>query len=340
MIRILQCGIMLLLLLPTAAFAAKTDIVVLKSGDRITGEVKGIEGGLLSFSTDAMGTVNIEWRYIDHVISSVNQSVNMTDGRRLFGRLSATEDSEKIGIETDTGLIEVLAENVFSAWPVENTYWDQSDLDISLGLDYSKSTEIADLSLAVDWSHREPDILTTASLTSDITTRSDADDQKSHQLQFARQYLQPNSRFRSWLANYESNDSLDLDYRIYAGGMFGKYILRRNDRWLSLAGGMIVTEEKFSNTSSQTSLEAAFNMRFNLFRFVDPERTLDLKFTLFPSLTKFGRIRSDVRTTFSLDVTDDLTWSMDVYYQGDSEPPAETAANSDWGVTTYFGWSL
>ena len=45
-------------------FAQKTDIVILENGDRITGEIKRLEAGLLNFSTDTMGTVNIEWRFI------------------------------------------------------------------------------------------------------------------------------------------------------------------------------------------------------------------------------------------------------------------------------------
>ena len=36
---------------------------------------------------------------------------------------------------------------------------------------------------------------------------------------------------------------------------------------------------------------------------------------------------------------DDLFWSLEVYYDYDSDPEAEDAANSDYGVTTSVGWS-
>jgi hypothetical protein len=42
---------------PLEVSADKTDIVVLKNGDRITGEVKSLQARLLEFHTDAMGTV-------------------------------------------------------------------------------------------------------------------------------------------------------------------------------------------------------------------------------------------------------------------------------------------
>lgn len=38
----------------------KTDIVILKNGDRVTGEIKNLEAGLLELKTDTMGTVYIQ----------------------------------------------------------------------------------------------------------------------------------------------------------------------------------------------------------------------------------------------------------------------------------------
>ena len=38
----------------------KTDVVRLKNGDRITGEIKELERGKLTVKTDSMGTLSIE----------------------------------------------------------------------------------------------------------------------------------------------------------------------------------------------------------------------------------------------------------------------------------------
>lgn len=339
MVHISRFVFFLVLLAPTSVFADKTDIVILTNGDKITGEVKSLEGGLLSFSTDAMGTVNIEWQYIEQVISNTNQSIDTTDGRRFLGKLTAVENTANIGIETATSTIELPAERVFSAWPVEASYWDKSSLDISVGLDYSKSTDITDIAISADWEHREFDRLTQASLRSDITTQPDSEDQRRNQFQVGRQYLKPDGKFRTALANLETNESLGLDLRLYLGGMYGKYVLRRNDRWLSLGAGLVATQEEYTESDGQTSLEALGNFQFKLFRFADPERSLDAQVTVFPSLTESGRFRTDMRTTFKLDFPRDLFWSAEVYYQSDNKPPNENAVKSDWGITTSFGWS-
>jgi len=77
--------ICMLFLLPALAKAEKTDVIILKNGDRITGEIKNLEAGILQYKTDTMGTVNIEWRFISEIISDTNQSVELTDGTRMHG---------------------------------------------------------------------------------------------------------------------------------------------------------------------------------------------------------------------------------------------------------------
>jgi hypothetical protein len=84
-------AILLAAWVPTApCWAAKTDQVVLANGDRITGEIKSLEQGRLSFSTDDLGTVSIEWDKVAQVVSRRTYEVERSDGTRHFGDLRAT----------------------------------------------------------------------------------------------------------------------------------------------------------------------------------------------------------------------------------------------------------
>ena len=47
----------------------KTDVIILKNGDHITGEIKSLARGKMSLSTDSMGTVSIEWEDVEQVTS-------------------------------------------------------------------------------------------------------------------------------------------------------------------------------------------------------------------------------------------------------------------------------
>jgi hypothetical protein len=327
------------LAIPAYAKGPKTDVVILKNGDKITGEVKGLQARILQFDTDAMGTIAIEWRYIDQIISTESQSVETTDGRLILGRLTSEDQGDSIGVQTEDKMITLDTEEVFAVWPVKSTFWERSDFDISLGFDYQKSTGIADLSLMASWQHRRFDRLTEANLSTDITQQEGSDDQSRHEFSFSHQYIRPNRQFNAWLGSAESNESLDLDYRVYAGGVYGKYVLRKSDHWLSLSAGLVANEEKYSDTNGNTSLEGVLNAQFDLYRYADPERSLQTRLTLFPSLTESGRWRSDFTTTFKLELVNNLYWTMQLYYQGDSNPPPEAVNSTDYGITTGIGWS-
>lgn len=328
-----------LALAPLPVMAAKTDVVILKNGDKITGEIKRVGGGLLEFSTDTMGTVYIEWRFIAQVISNTQQSIDTVDGKRYLGKLVSLEQGDVIGIEEGNKMIELPAKEMFSAWPVEASFWERSDFDVSVGFDYQKSTSTTELTLSADWAHRSPDRLVQATLRSNITEQSDGSDQRRNQIQYSHQFVLPGNKYRAVLGNIETNESLGLDLRLSSGGVFGNYLVRRSDRWLSFDYGLMANWENFTDGTEQTSLEGVLNVSYNFFRFADPERSLTSKFTFFPSLTDRGRIRSDLRTTFKLEFINDLFWSLEAYYQSDNEP-SQGAATSDYGITTSVGWSL
>ena len=76
-----------LLACPSAALAAKTDVVVLKNGDRVTGEVKGVDRARLELSTDTMSSVYIEIEEISEITAQENFEVEDTAGLRHYGAL-------------------------------------------------------------------------------------------------------------------------------------------------------------------------------------------------------------------------------------------------------------
>jgi len=76
----------------------KTDVIILKNGDHITGEIKSLARGKMSLSTDSMGTVSIEWEDVARVTSQWVFEVETETGLRTFGSLSPATEPETIEI--------------------------------------------------------------------------------------------------------------------------------------------------------------------------------------------------------------------------------------------------
>lgn len=332
-----------LMLVPSVSTASspggKSDIIVLKNGDRVTGEVIKQEASLLEFNTDTMGRIYIEWRFISEIISNKSHSVETVDGVRWLGKLEKPETGDHIAVNTANGLMEFHAQDVVSIWPVQATFWNKVDLDVSMGIDYSKSTDIFNSNLAVDFEHTTDDRLTQASLRSDITIQNSGDDQNRNQLQISHQYLLAKGRFRSLNGSLDGNDALGINLRISAGAGIGQYFLKTNRQWLSLSGGLLATNEYPAEGDTQTNLEAVGAVRYRYFRYAEPERKFDTTLSVFPSVTDWGRVRLDLRSTFKLEFFKNLFWAMEFYASHDTDPVSIDAEKTDYGVITSLGWS-
>jgi hypothetical protein len=286
-----------------------------------------------------MGTVNIEWRFISEVISNTSHSLEITDGTRVLGTLQKPSDGEHVVVGTLQGPVDVQPEEVVSVWPVEATFVDRMDLDMSFGLDYKKATEITDLNAAIDFRLRGDDRLTEASFRTDITRQNDQADQTRWELDGFHEYLMPEQRFRNWFGKIESNEATGVNLRTSAGGSFGKYMIKTNNTWFTVSAGLQGIQENPQNGGSETNVEAVGSLRYRYFRYAEPERSFDTTFNIYPSITENGRIRADLRSTFKLELVEDLFWSMEFWATHDNEPLSTGVEKTDYGIITSVGWS-
>jgi hypothetical protein len=86
--RFILC-LVLCLLSVQSVDAAKEDIIILKNGDYITGEVKSMEFARLSYSTDAMKTLSIEWDEIKYLKAKETFRIEMEDETDFSGSLDS-----------------------------------------------------------------------------------------------------------------------------------------------------------------------------------------------------------------------------------------------------------
>ncbi|HET6463661.1 MAG TPA: hypothetical protein VFH33_07660, partial [Candidatus Krumholzibacteria bacterium] len=128
----------------TASARAKTDLVFIGKADRITGEIKQMDRGILTVSTNNIGTVNVEWEDVDSLNSVYQFRVEDHFGRKYFGSIFMTRANELQviqGGQTET----VAAIDVVSITPLEASFWQRLDGSISIGFSYTKATTIAQL---------------------------------------------------------------------------------------------------------------------------------------------------------------------------------------------------
>ena len=337
------CGILLFLItlfFCQPVFADKTDIVYLKNGDRITGEVKSLYRGKLEFSTDGMGTLYIEWENIEQIISKTGQAIEITDGQRYYGTLAKPESDSMLALDTASGMVGVDTDDVISMYPVEANFWDRLDLNIKFGVSWDKGSNVGRYNLGVDAEYRRAKSLTRANFNTEITTQDQADSTQRSNLGIMHNIFELNKKYHSYFASLERNSQLGLDLRALLGAGYGWAPIRSQKNWFMLAAGLDVNREIPTDGEQQTNLEAVFAMNYEYFKYSSPERSFNTDLRVFPSITDWGRWRASFDTNFKWELVSDLFWVLDFYASFDSAPISPEAATSDYGVTSSLGYNF
>jgi len=321
-------------------YAAKTDLVFLNNGDRITGEVKGLERGKLEFSTDHMGTIYIEWQDIREVISNTGQAVELTNGQRFYGPLEKSENGDLVKVNTEQGAVGVGIHDVIGMYPVESGFWDRLDISASLGFSWDKASSVGKYNIGMEAEYRNPRFVTRANLSSEVTTQEGRDDTGRASFDLSHLVYRRNKRYHQIFGGFESNDELGIDLRTIVGAGYGWVPVRSQRNWFSIGGGLAVNHEVPQAGDSETNLEAVGSITYDYYKYSSPQRRFTVNFLVFPSITDFGRWRASFDTNFSLEIVDDFYWKMDFYASYDSDPISFRASSTDYGVISSLAYKF
>jgi len=323
--------------------APKTDVLVFNNGDRLTGEVKGLERGKLSFKTDATGTIEIEWDKVASVRSDQYLEVELSDGRRHFGRasLAQTEGQLKLRVGSGTNTREVRLAEVVRVAPIEQGgFFDRLDGYVTAGYDYTKSSGVQQVTFTGGLSSRDEKRQWAIDSSATLISQSGQDDTNRYNIGAYNRRFLADRWFWQGFGSFEGNDELGIDLRTTIGAAYGRF-LRQDQKtdWAAYAG-LAVTRENFSEQPTNESVEGVLGTQYWFFRYNAPEASLNASLNLFPSLTETGRVRSEAQMNARYEIVSDLFFQLSFYGSYDSEPGVGADSKSDYGVTTSLGYSF
>lgn len=332
--------LLVLIACSASTWAAKTDVVLLKSGDRVTGEIKSLERGKLTLSTDHMGTLSIDWVAIEEIFSSTGQAIELTNGQRFYGPLAKRENDEMMMVNTEQGAVGLSTGDIVNMYPVEAGFWDRLDVIADLGFSWDKGSNVGKYNVGISTEFRNPRFINRASFKSEITTQEGRSTTSRATLDELHLVFHQNKRYHAFFGSMENNDELGIDLRVLAGAGYGAVPIRSQRSWLSIGAGLATNHEIPVEGSAETNLEGVGMLTFDYYKYSDPERSLRSDLRIFPSLTDFGRWRATFDMDFRLELIADLFWKMGFYSSYDSDPISRDGASSDYGVTSSLGYKF
>jgi hypothetical protein len=341
-------SLILVLIVATPAFAReKTDVILLTNGDRVTGEIKQLEHGILRLSTDSLGEVRIEWDDIIQIESDFAFQFERSDGTRVTGIIRKTAEQKSITLESQDQSLAFAHQKIVRIAQIEDSFWQRLQGSMSFGYSFTKASNVAQGNLGFRASHRTEKRSLSLEGSTIITSDQENEGTQRTNLSFIMTGFRPNRWFNTYLIGFESNDELGLDLRSSIGAGFGRYLVQTNISELALMGGLLGTAESLQqdpfvekDPSSQESLEGMFGLEYSRYVYDHPAVDLSARLSAFPSITESGRTRAQLDFSLRWEVITDLFWDMSYYNTYDSDPPSSSKSTSDHGIVTSIGYSF
>ncbi len=347
MIRVLFASAVLLFALPLLA-RDKTDVLVMKNGDRMTCEVKGLNAGVLYVKFDYIdGTTSVDWSKVAKIESKQLFLVKTADGSVYSGTLDTAENEtgrpvtievmETPGKETELARAQVVELVVTS-----DKFWQRFSGDVSLGMSYSKGNQATQYNLSSQAVYDRERWKAGASFASNLSSNSGADVSTRNQLELSSaRLLRRSNWFYMGFGNFLQSSEQGIALQTTVGAGFGKYLLHTNRSTVTLTGGGAWEGIRYDQSRGQPPTEnvaaAYIAGRVNLFRF--SKTNFDVTATLLPALSDPGRLHFATNMSYFVKIISDLKWNISFYGSWDNRPPAGFSS-SDYGTSSGLTWTF
>lgn len=320
------------------SWAAKTDLLILRNGNNITGEIKELKFGKLEYSTDDIGTISVEWDKVVFLKSIHTFEFETEEGIKYFGAVDTDTTLNNIVVVTEEGEVSLPFLEVVVIRPIKSTFWTRMDGSwVSVGFSYTKASEIGQLNTNGELKHRTPKYESNLFLNSTFTWQEDEETTKRNSLSTRTIRILKNWWLLGSRAALEQNTELGIDMRLLAGAGGGRFLVHTNSAQLGIIAGLQFSQEWIpEQVNSEPNLEGAATIRYQMYRYDSPKHNVNVAFDIFPNLTPVGRIRSDFSMTLRWELVSDLFWDLYFYRSYDSESPS--GSSSDFGVVVSIGW--
>jgi len=324
-----------------ASAGPKVDVVQMRNGDRLTCEIKKLNEGSLTISTDPIDTVSVHWGDVAALTSPREFEIRLQSGDRLYGTLGPASRPGELTVAGAIGPPEVVGLlDVVAIVPIGSSLWNRMDGNLDLGFSFAEANVETHWTLNGSATYRGREYELTSSIASQLTTRSDAEATSRDTLTFLGSRLFERRWFGSLLGQFQQNQELQLDLRTVSGAGAGRVVGQSSTYVLSLFSGLVYTHERFVDQTPDNSAEIAVGSSFHAFTIGSDDFSLTNNVVAFFAVTGRARTRMELQSAWRHKFLSDFYWSVNAVESFDSSPPTAETKKNDFSVSLAIGWSF
>jgi putative salt-induced outer membrane protein YdiY len=327
--------------------AARRDVIVMKNGDRFTGEIKKLDKGQLYVDLEYVAgkTIALDWLEVERLETTARWRVGLDDGTRMTGLIDKVPANEAPGedfrIEEAGSKAQVSGPEVVEISLQKQSFWRQLKGSVNLGQSYTSGNSQSQLDVTANAQYVTTNYLAQGQFSSSISGAPGAEKTQRFELSFAGgRFLSRNSLLFG-VADFLTSTQQSLDLRTTLGGAYGRYIKRTNRTELLPFAGLAFTRERYDPSAgldpNQQSVEGLLGVNYTTAQF--NKVLFKNAVQVYPSISNAGRIRASVNSSLTLKLSHGFDLTFGFWDDFDSKPPVNAKRN-ELGVSTTFGISF
>src|ERR1044072_5352184 len=150
------------------------DVVVLKNGDRLTGEIKGMQRGELKIKADYMAeAVRLDWARVERLESKSTFIISLVNGELFTSVMRLLPNNFIIGSSNDA--LRVHQSDVIRIIPADPAFWKRVEGSIDFGFSYTSGNEQYQTQLTATTTYRTGNNSFTTSIDSAFSGQPEAE---------------------------------------------------------------------------------------------------------------------------------------------------------------------
>ncbi len=345
--RVLILNCVLFLAAPLLA-RDKTDVLIMKNGDRMTCEIKGLNSGVLYVSVDYIdGTASVNWSKVARLESTQLFIVKTEDGSAYTGALNTAETAggRPVKIQVVEGPrqeVEIERRQIVRMVETSEKFLQRFSGDVTWGIIYSKGNESTQYSLASETAYLRERWNAQANFSSTLSSSTGSSTSVRNSLGLNALHLLPwNNWFYGGIGDLLQSSEQGINLQSTLGGGIGRYLKNSNRANISILGGAAWQTTNYERSivpqGTQNLATALIGTDVRFFSF--SKTKLITTANLFPALSKSGRVRFNMNASYYVKLFSNLSWNLSFYGNWDNRPPPGFSG-SDYGTSSGLSWTF
>ncbi len=323
----------------------KVDVITMTNGDRITGEIKGLNAGVLRVDLDYVdGTISLQWLKVARVESPQLFIVQTQDGSSYTGTLytSPSETNKIQVIDVMQSAVTIEQARIVGLEETADRFLHRLNGEISVGFVYSKGNNSTQNTFGSAVEYRRERWGAQADFNSNLSSSSGAHTSTRNQLDLlGGHFMTRKNYFYGGVAGLLQSSVQGINRQTTLGGGIGRYFKNTNRARISVLAGLALQNTRYDQSKYAIAAEqsGAGLIAADFKVFIFKRTNLDIRSRLFPSFTEEGRLRLNANASYYLKVFRNFNWNLSFYGNWDTRPPANFSG-ADYGYSVGMKWTF